>query len=101
MDPGQDVRGREVRARLLGPRTMKRFALLAAVAAGLAPAPAQPAPGAPTGRLLVLLDRPHHGARAVAAAARLAGHSVPQIGLVTVRPRPGERLSALAARLRA
>jgi subtilisin family serine protease len=80
---------------------MKRFALLAAVAAGLAPAPAQAAAGAPTGRLLVLLDRPHHGVRAVAADARLAGHSVPQIGLVTVRPRPGERLSALAARLRA
>jgi subtilisin family serine protease len=80
---------------------MKRVALLAALAAGLAPAPAQAGAGAPTGRLLVLLDRPHRGVRAVAADARLAGHSVPQIGLVTVRPRPGERLSALAARLRA
>lgn len=29
------------------------------------------------------------------------GHSAPQIGLVTVRPRPGETLTELAARLRA
>jgi subtilisin family serine protease len=36
-----------------------------------------------------------------AAGARPSGHSVPQIGLVTVRPRAGESLAALAARLRA
>jgi subtilisin family serine protease len=36
-----------------------------------------------------------------AAGARLDGPSVPQIGMVTVRQRPGESLAALARRLRA
>jgi len=58
-----------------------------------------------TGRLLVTLKpgTPSHAApRAVAAAARArpSGFSVPQIHLVTVAPRPGESLGALAARLR-
>lgn len=35
------------------------------------------------------------------AGARRSGHSVPQIGLVTVRPRPGETLARLRERLRA
>jgi serine protease len=58
-----------------------------------------------TGRLLVTLKpRPAapSPARAVAAAAsaQLSGPSVPQIRLVTVRPRPGESLLALKRRLR-
>jgi serine protease len=70
-------------------------------------------PGA-TGRLLVTLApdaaahsaHPHAragAARAVAAAAgaRPSGFSVPQIRLVTVAPRAGESLRALAQRLRA
>src|SRR4051812_5690930 len=61
-----------------------------------------------TGRLLVSLKRPA-GVRAQAAAgpalaasvaARPSGRAVPQIGLVTVRARPGESLHALAVRLR-
>ena len=82
---------------------MRRVALTAALLAVLAPAAPAAARGVRyTGRLLVLLDR-HAPARAVAAAADAlpAGHSVPQIGLVTVRPRPGESLHALAVRLRA
>jgi subtilisin family serine protease len=62
----------------------------------------------PTGRLLVLIDRAHGTAEAAAAravvaraGARPAGHSVAQIGLVTVRPRAGESLHRLASRLRA
>ncbi len=35
------------------------------------------------------------------AGALLDGPSVPQIGMITVRPRPGESLAALARRLRA
>src|SRR3954447_22880961 len=89
---------------------MHRLLFLIAAAAVLLPASAQAAPGHATGRLLVLLDHPSATtatasavrARAVVAraAARPAGHSAPQIGLVTVRPRPGESLAALAARLR-
>src|SRR3954469_22461623 len=59
-----------------------------------------------TGRLLVTLKRgaspvPAVRAVAAAAAARPSGFSVPQIRLVTVAPRPGESLRALARRLRA
>ena len=60
-----------------------------------------------TGRLLVTLKpgadtrAPARAAIARAAAARPSGFSVPQIRLVTVAPRPGESLRALAARLRA
>lgn len=86
----------------LAPRLVLLAALLCALSA------AAPAGAAPTGRLLVLFD--HSGSRATASAAaavlsatgaRHAGPTVPQIGLVTVRPRPGESLRALAARLRA
>jgi len=91
---------------------MKTLALLAAAVAGLVPvATVSAADTAPaTGRLLVLLDSPVGGAVASAArtraviasaGARRSGHSAPQIGLVTVRPRAGESLSELAQRLRA
>jgi serine protease len=74
-----------------------------------APAEAGAASSAPqTGRLLVLLrpgDRAHAAsaglAVAVRARARPAGFGVPQIGLITVRPRAGASLHALAVRLRA
>jgi subtilisin family serine protease len=80
----------------------------AAAATGADPASAA-APGSSvaTGRLLVTLEpsAPAPAADPVAAAAsigaRPSGVSVPQIGLVTVKPRPGESLTALAARLRA
>lgn len=58
----------------------------------------------------MLLAHPPHGTTARAAAAqavvaradaRPSGHQVPQIGLVTVRPRRGESQAALARRLRA
>jgi subtilisin family serine protease len=97
---GADERGRQVRAWLL--------ALVPLLAVGLL-APAGARGEGLTGRLLVLL-RPAHGlvareaaARAVVASAgaRAAGRSVPQIGLVTVRPHRGESLRALARRLRA
>src|SRR3954467_14434379 len=89
---------------------MSRLLLLIAAAAALLPASANAAPGHATGRLLVLLDQPR-GTTATASAVRAravvarasavpAGHSAPQIGLVTVRPRAGESLAALAARLR-
>jgi len=79
----------------------------------LVPAPsagaARPAPAAPTGRVLVLLDQA--GARTPARAAatrafvarsgaRPAGPVVPEIGLVTVRPRPGQSVASLARALR-
>jgi serine protease len=85
---------------------MRRALLLLSVGLVLAPAARADAPA--TGRLLVTL-RPgaEHRARASAAAlaaaddARPAGFSVPQIRLVTLRPRPGRSERALAARLRA
>jgi serine protease len=85
---------------------MRRALLLLSIGLVLAPAARADAPA--TGRLLVTL-RPgaEHHARVSAAAlaasadARPAGFSVPQIRLVTVRPRPGRSLRALAARLRA
>ncbi len=69
-----------------------------------------PQPAAPeTGNLLVLLSQ--QGARAAGAqlsvdaavarvGARPAGKSVPEIGLITVRPPAGESLAAFAAILR-
>jgi serine protease len=76
------------------------------LSAGLLLAPAAPAHAPATGRLLVTLRpgaavRVHAAAFAAAADARPAGYSVPQLRLVTVRPRPGETPRALAARLRA
>src|SRR4051812_18741936 len=82
-----------------------RRALLVVSLGLLIPSTAHAATGG-TGRLLVTLKRgasPVPAARAVAAAAaaRPSGFSVPQIRLVTVAPRPGESLRALARRLRA
>jgi serine protease len=104
VDAGEDERGRQVRPRLL--RAARP--VLTALAAGLLVAPAAHAQAPTTGRLLVTL-RPgtHEHARASAAAlaraadARLAGFSVRRLGLVTLRPRTGHRLRALATRLRA
>jgi serine protease len=98
VDAGEDERGREVRARLLIP-----------LALGLVLAPAAHAQAPPTGRLLVTLKpgagpsraRVTAAALAATAGARPAGYSVPQIRLVTLRPRRGEGLHALAVRLRA
>ena len=99
MDAGEDERGREVRARLLS---------LATVGLVLAPAAQAQAQGSQTGRLLVTVaPGKAPGARVTAAAlaatagARPAGFSVPQLRLVTLRPRSGAGLHALAARLRA
>jgi subtilisin family serine protease len=98
MDSGADERGRQVRAGLLS------VVVLAATLASVAPAGAQP-----TGRLLVLLDRPA-GPRAQAAAvralaaragARPAERGVPQLGLVAVRPAGGRSPGAVARALRA
>lgn len=78
---------------------------LACVAAAVLPAPARA--DALTGRLLVTL---RHDGRVHAAAERLdtatgarrSGHTVPALGVVTVRPRRrGASLHRLAARLRA
>ena len=88
-----------------------RLLLLTVLAVGLiAPrALAQP-PAAKTGNVLVLLRRDLAGTAAAtdavrAVAARLGGHaagrSVPQIGLITLRPAPGQSTAALERRLRA
>jgi serine protease len=97
VDAGEDERGREVRPRLLS-----------LLALGLVLAPAAHAQAPQTGRLLVTLApgaAPRAGVTAAALAAatgaRPAGFSVPQIRLVTVRPRTGGGLHALAVRLRA
>lgn len=74
-----------------------------AFAAALAAAPAAHA-AAPPERLVVLLERERaDAATAVAARAgvRPAGPRAPQIGLVTVTPRPGETMGEAARRLRA
>src|SRR5690242_2412391 len=83
---------------------MRRVLLVLGVGL-LTPATANAAPPA-TGRLLVTLKAgapaAHAGpAVARAAAARPSGFSVPAIRLVTVAPRAGETLRALARRLRA
>jgi hypothetical protein len=81
-------------------------------AAGATPARATAAaagakPARTTGNVLVLLDRHRATASATqivrAAVARVggrpAGHSVPEIGLITVRPGPGGSPTVLARRL--
>jgi serine protease len=86
--------------------TMRRAALVLCLALAL-PASARAAAPGETGRLLVTLKPgPGRHARAghavaAAAGARTSGFSVPAIRLVTVAPRPGESLLALARRLRA
>jgi serine protease len=90
--------------------TMRRAAVMLSLGL-LLPASAHAAPAPRTGRLLVTLEprtaapvpaAPTATARAVAAAAGAApsGPFVPQIGLATVRPSPGQSLRALARRLR-
>jgi serine protease len=117
VDAGQDERGREVRPRVLsarallvrapGARTLLPRALLL-LTLGLVVVPAARADAPATGRLLVTLraGAEHHAQVSAAALAassdgRPAGYSVPQIRLVTLRPRAGQSLRALAARLRA
>lgn len=90
---------------------MRRQTLIAAMTLAATLVPTAHA-SVPTGRLLVLTraGAGAHGTRARAAAAvqavaaragaRLAGHQVPQIGLVTVRPASGTGEHALAVRLR-
>jgi serine protease len=90
--------------------TMRRVLLVFILGLVLPASAHAAAPGA-TGRLLVTLKpgavTGHASARAAAvhavaaaAGARPSGFSVPQIRLVTVSPRPGESLRALARRLR-
>lgn len=101
MVTGEDERGSQVRAGLL---TLALLLLALLGGAGEAQAGS-----ISTGRLLVTLRAHAHGrAHASAGAAlaasiggRLDGPSVPQLGMLTVRPRPGESLAALARRLRA
>ncbi|MDQ6744806.1 MAG: S8 family serine peptidase [Actinomycetota bacterium] len=70
------------------------------------PAAAAAAPAPSTGNLLVLVDRGSRARAAGSAAWALIGaggrlvRSVPQIGLLTVRPAPGVAPTALAATLR-
>lgn len=89
------------------------LAILGALLTLLLAAPAEASAFGLTGRVLVLLDRPTPrsgpDARAAAARARAtlaaagarpAGPSVPEIGLLTVRPAPGTGLDAVVRRLR-
>jgi serine protease len=99
VDAGEDERGREVRARLLS---------LATVGLALASGGHAKASTPQTGRLLVTVapgSAPRAGVTAAAlaatAGARPAGFSVPQLHLVTLRPRGRAGLHALAVRLRA
>jgi serine protease len=88
-----------------------RRALLALVlVAALPPASASAAAPARTGNLLILIGPGGSRAKTARSAvdrllalagARPAGHSVPQIGLITVRPPAGLTLPVLANRLRA
>lgn len=86
-----------------------RFLVLAAIALSSLLSPAA-ADGATTGRALVLLEQPAAGAatasvrreaQAVVAAhgLRRAGAAVPEVGVVTVRPAPGETIGDLRERL--
>src|SRR4051794_12491549 len=88
-------------------RPMRR-SLIAPLALAFCSATAGANAASTTGRLLVSLKRPD-APRAQAAAvrafaasvrARPVGRPVPQIGLVTVRPRNGESPHELAVRLR-
>ena len=75
---------------------MRRAALLAVAVALVAAAPPAAA-SEPTGRLLVSMKA---GAPVAVAAGRPDGPRVPEIGLVTVRPRHGATLGELARELR-
>lgn len=84
--------------------TVVRLAFTSIVLAFVAAAPA-----AAADRLVVLLERGDAATPRASAASALAartgvrpsGPRAPQIGLVTVRPRPGETVQAAARRLRA
>jgi subtilisin family serine protease len=85
---------------------LRFFAIVAAFGALVLPGHAQ---AAGTGRALVLLEPPSSGAVAAARATagaviarhelRRAGPVVPEVGVLTVRPAPGETLTELRARL--
>lgn len=75
-----------------------RVAVLAILLLAVLVPPALAAGGGSTGRLLVSLEQ--RGEPVAFAAARRSGAAVPEIGLVTVKPRRGESLRALAQRLR-
>ena len=89
---------------------MRAARSLLAVAAAVVLWPAQAAPAAPahgpagsalTGRLLVISDPSRRAAARVSAAgARRAGRDVPEIGLVSVRPKRGVGPAIAARRLR-
>lgn len=89
---------------------MRRAAVTLALAASalMGPAAAAAPGGGPTGRVVLLLDRPRSPAATAALAAdaggslaRRDGPVVPTIGLVTLRPAPGVTAGALLRRLRA
>ncbi len=77
---------------------MRRLLALAVVVPIVLPAAAWARPSTTTGSLVVTLRAP---ATAAQLGARPGGYRVPQIGLVTVRPRAGAGSAALARRLRA
>ncbi len=88
---------------------MRRHSLIVAIALAATLAPVAHA-STPTGRLLVLTDGTAATSdpvattpQAVAARAggRLAGHQIPQIGLVTLRPGRGQSTHELVDKLRA
>jgi subtilisin family serine protease len=85
---------------------MRWVALVLLAAIFVVPGSAQ---AARTGRLLVTMQPPAPGVAVTASATAVtasagalpAGHAVPQVRLVTVRPRPGQSLRTLARHLRA
>ena len=77
---------------------MRRLLALAVVVPLVLPAAAWARPSTTTGSLLVTLRAP---ASAAQLGAQPGGYRVPQIGLLTVRPRAGESREVLSGRLRA
>jgi serine protease len=80
---------------------MRPAAVLATALALAVVAPGGAHASEPTGRLLVSVEPAASPVAVARAAARADGPRVPQVGLVTVAPRPGETLRGLRARLRA
>ena len=78
---------------------MRPAVLLALALALAAAAPVSASGSAPTGRLLVTLSGGDEHDHPTAFAAARFSTRVPEIGLVAVRPLPGESLSALRRRL--
>jgi serine protease len=90
-----------------GSRVARQAAPAKTAAPANASAAAAQSKSAETGNLLVLLDQNQTGPRAAIARATaaelnpyVAGPSVPEIGLVTLRPPPGTSLQAFAAAIR-